>query len=393
MADAKVTEAFVTPALIKWARERRRLSPEAAANKLKVKLDALHAWEQGTKHPTLRQAKELAHIFSVPFGYLYLSEPPQEQLPIPDLRTVSGSGPTDLSPEFIDVLNDVLRKQAWYRQELESQGAQTLTFIGRFKPDADMNIVAANIRDTLGLTDELRQSSRSWDDFLTRLTAQTEGIGVLVMRTGMVQNNTHRTLNVDEFRGFAISDDLAPIIFINGRDAKAAQIFTLAHELAHLWFGASGISNPNYRHKPSEQPIPVERASDAVAAETLVPEATFRSRWNGNGDIEMTTQRLAEFFRVSTIVVLRRAYELGEIDQQTFWDYYDKEVANRRPIRGTGGNYYTNVVASNSATITRAVITAVWEGRTSHNEAARLLNVAPSSLDGVSEKVFGGPIP
>jgi transcriptional regulator with XRE-family HTH domain len=70
------TEAFITPGLVRWARERVRRSPEEAASRLGVKPEQWEAWESGDRRPTLRQAQALARSLYIPFGYLYLPTPP-----------------------------------------------------------------------------------------------------------------------------------------------------------------------------------------------------------------------------------------------------------------------------------------------------------------------------
>lgn len=105
-----MNEAFINSNMLRWARERTLGSIEDAASSLKVKVEKLAAWERGEVRPTFRQAQDLAKKLKVPFGYLYLSEPPDEVLPLPDLRTTSGSSPRKPSPDFLEVLYDALRK-------------------------------------------------------------------------------------------------------------------------------------------------------------------------------------------------------------------------------------------------------------------------------------------
>lgn len=371
-------EALVTPELVTWAREREGLSPEKAAQRIDARLDS---WEKGLARPTFRQAEDLAQKLHIPFGYLFLSAPPVEELPLPDLRTAAHEPPLEPSPELSDLLQDVLRKQEWYRDYRQDEGAQRLPFVGRYSIGDDGDRIATDIRGTLGVNEEMRAKAKTWEDFLRALIRQAESAGVLVLRSGVVGNNPHRTLNVEEFKGFAINDDLAPLVFINAQDWKAAQIFTLAHELAHLWIGQSGISNVDYRKRSSEQQNRIERLCDQVAAETLVPKEHFLSQWEDRSAVDENLETLARRYRVSQFVILRRAYENDKVAADEYRHYYAELVAKvkGRSTKG-GGNFYANLAARNSSTLTLALLTATAEGRVSHRDAARLLNVRIKTL-------------
>ncbi len=386
---AKYTKALVTPQLIQWARERHHLAIVTAAKKLTIKPDKLEAWEKGNERPTFRQAQILAQKLHIPFGYLFLSVPPVEKLPLPDLRTVAGAPPYPPSPDFSDLLNDVLRKQQWYREYQESEGAQPVPFVGRFTLSNNPETIAIDIRDTLGINDKMRQESENWELFLRDFIRRADSAGVLVLRSSIVGNNTSRPLNVEEFRGFAISDDLAPVIFINGQDAKAAQIFTLAHELAHLWIGESGISNPDYKKRSSQQQHLIDRFCDQVAAETLVPKQDFLSRWQDNKTLNDNLQALAAQYRVSSFVVLRRAYENGKLTTEDYDAHYQELLANPKRIKGTkgGGNFYLSLLARNSNTLTITLLVATAEGRVSQRDTARLLNVKIKTLPAIQNEL------
>ena len=246
-------EALVTPKIITWARERAELDVEETAKKLGVAATRLTAWENGHSHPSLKQAENLANKLNIPFGYLYLTDPPIEELPLADFRTVSGAPRRKPSPAFLDVLNDALRKQEWYHDYLAVQEYDPIEFVGKFSPDSDTDEIAEDIRATLGVNDELRDRVSGWEQFLTELVRAAESKGILVLRSGVVGSNTHRSLSVSEFRGFTLSDSLAPLIFLNAKDAKTAQIFTLVHEMAHLWTGQTGVSNSDYWTRSSAQ--------------------------------------------------------------------------------------------------------------------------------------------
>lgn len=385
-----MTEAFITPKVITWALRRAGMTEAEAAKRVQVPEPHLAAWERGESRPTFRQAENLAHTLHIPFGFLFLSEPPKLELPLPDLRTVNGASPEELSPEFYDVLNDALRKQEWYRSYLESEGAKPLPFIGRFSPASSVDVIAAEIDDTLAISREIRRNADTWEEFLRDFILKAEAIGVLVLRNSVVGNNTHRPLDVNEFRGFAISDDIAPLIFLNGADAKSAQIFTLAHELAHLWMGQSGISNPDYQKRASAQNHPIERVCNSVAAQALVPRQDFLSGWNSGLSLEGNLDQLTRHFKVSRLVVLRRAYELDRINDSEYWDYFHQIMPMDGKAAGQGrGDFYRNLLVRNSRTFTTRLVEAVLQGTVSDRVAAGLLNVQVPTFHQFTRELTG----
>lgn len=388
------TEALVTPQLIQWARQRYYPNLVLAAKKLSVTPDKLSSWERGDERPTFRQAQSLAQKFHIPFGYLFLPDPPVEQLPLPDFRSVPTAQKRSPSPEFIELLNDVLRKQEWFREYQENEGARPVPFIGRFTSHADPEKVAKDIRETLGINDEMRQSTENWEQFLRNFIHKSEAAGVLVLRSGIVKNDVRRTLNVQEFRGFAISDKLAPAVFINGQDAKAAQIFTLAHELAHLWVGQSAISNPDYTRRSSQQD-PIDRFCDQVAAETLLPKQDFLFYWKDHKSLVENLGALAVQYRVSQFVVLRRAYDNDKLTDVEYQRLYRELLATPRPQgkKDGGGDFYRVLLARNSNTFTMTLLAAAAEGRVSRMDTARLLNVKVGTVRSVQNKLLLGGLP
>ncbi len=383
-----MTEAFITPRLVRWARERHHLSLVEAAEKLHIGIDRLEAWENGKGRPTIRQAQELARRLRVPFGYLYLSSPPEESLPIPDLRTVKDQPALPPSADFYDLLSDVISKQEWYREYLEAEGSESLAFVGRYTVQADVETVAEDIRQTIGITQQMRDDAGNPERFLRNFIRNSEDAGILVLRSGIVGNNTQRVLEVTEFRGLVISDNLAPLVFINSRDARTAQVFTLGHEIAHIWVGQTGVSNPKYRN-PNEA-NEIEQYCNAVAAEVLAPKADFLESWNLNKKVDENVQNLRARYRVSWIVVLRQALNTSLIDHPTYWEHYDNMI-NTPPTPSTakGGDFYNNLLARNSVSLTHSVMSALAQGRTTYSEAASLLNVRLTTLTGIADSLYG----
>ena len=387
--------ALVTPDLLAWARERGGIGAEDLAKKLNVKAEAVFDWEAGERQPTFRQAQRFAQALHVPLGYLYLPEPPIQELPIPDFRTIPGRPPREPSPDLLDLLNGVLGKQQWFREYRESEGFEELPFVGRFSPSDPEDQVAGDIRDVIDVIGA-RQRGSNWDDFLRELTRNVDQSGIMVMRSGVVGNNNRRPLDVEEFRGFSVSDYFAPLIFINGRDSKGAQIFTLVHELAHIWIGQGGISDPDYSLSFEQQDNAIERFCNRVSAETLVPSHDFAARWRADSSSwEARLDRLTNHYKVSTIVVLRQAYDLDFMPRASYQELYDRLVQRSGKVESdgeSGGNFQYTLTARNGAAFTEAVISSTAEGSLLSRDAADMLGVKVKTLPAIAEHLFGSPL-
>ena len=235
--------------------------------------------------------------------------------------------------------------------------------------------MAQRLRETLGLSTEARRQMPTWTDALRQLIAKAEDAGVLVMVSSVVGSNSHRKLDVGEFRGFALADGLAPLIFMNGADSKAAQMFTLAHELAHVWLGATGVSDTQAGQVPEQQ---TERWCNQVAAELLMPLEELRAARNPNAPIPEEIRRLAREFKVSTLVALRRLFDAGTINRAALWQHYREEQERLRTLKersSPGGDFYRSLSARTSKRFARAIVSSTLEGLTSFPDAFRMLGM------------------
>lgn len=365
------TYARINPDILTWARERAQLSVSALASKLKVQENKINAWEQGDKPPTFKQAQEFATRTHIPFGYLYLNRPPEETLPLPDLRTVGGRHPGRPSPELIEMAQIVLRRQEWYAEYLRDQGVENNPHVGRFTPSSNILDVVRDMRQILDVP--AHPNRGDWEDYLRLLINKIEGVGILVMRQGFIGHYT-RPLSVQEFRGFAISDPLAPVIFLNQADAPSARLFTLIHELTHIWIGKSGISDANPDTHQKE-----EIFCNAVAAEFLVPEIEFQAHWRDIEDWKENLAPLEAHFRVSTWVIARRALTLGKItrdDYRNYIHYIQEQYKNRERSLG-GPTYYRTRKGQISEAFSKALVSEALSGRVLLRDAGSLLNMKP----------------
>lgn len=383
--------AYITPELAKWARERAGMSVEQLAGTLKIDSRTIAAWETGQQFPPFHRAEKLADKLRIPFGYLFLSKPPKEDFPLPDLRTVGNVAVSKPSLDFIEVMNDALLKQQWYSEYLQESGAKRLSFVGSNRMSDGVQQVAASVSKVLRVDDAARASCRSWQDFLTYIVQASEGLGVLVMQRGIVGNKTKRRLDVNEFRGFVIADKFAPLVFINARDAKAAKNFTIIHELCHLWIGQSGISNPNLRSRSADEANAVERFCNQVAAEVLAPRVVLLRRWQSGSGIDDNIVKLARHFRVSRYVVARQAAEASRITFQQYVDYLDRNPWFLKAATTEGeeksGNFYNTFGARNSKRLISGVLTALGQSRITFRSASELLGVKIATLKKVAERI------
>lgn len=368
------THARVNPQLLTWARERARLTPAALAARLKVTAERLTAWERGDRPLTFKQAQNIAAKTRVPFGYLYLKHPPQETLPLPDLRTVGGQHPERPSPELIEMAQIVLRRQAWYAEYLRDQSIDRNTNVGRFKSTASIDDVVRDMRRVLHVAPHPERGT--WEDYFRDLVTRIEQAGVLVMRQGYIGHHT-RPLSVQEFRGFAVADPRAPVIFINQADAPCARLFTLIHELAHIWIGKSGVSDASPATHRREEVF-----CNAVAAEFLVPREEFLAIWQETGHWKDNLPTMESHFRVSTWVVARRALTLHKISDAEYQAYIDhlREQYRLKETREGGPTYYRTRKGQISESFSRAVVSEALSGRVLLRDAGNLLGMKPDKI-------------
>ncbi len=357
----------IQPKMLRWAVERSGKTSENISKKF-PKYDF---WCRGEVNPTFKQLENFAKSTYTSIGFFFLQNPPVENVPIPDFRTVGNNSIGQPSPDLLDTIYMCQQRQEWYRNYLRSIGGQVCLFVGSAKKTNKVKKIAADIRDALGFNIEERRQMKTWTDALRGFIEQADNLGILVMVNGVVGNNNTRKLDPQEFRGFALADHMAPLVFINGADTKAAQMFTLAHELAHIWLGQSGVSDAQAVQIPENS---IEQWCNLVAAELLVPLDMVKKEYQKNNLLKDESSRLARYFKVSTLVVLRRIYDSGGLTKDQFWQAYHEEIERLTTLKsGTGGNFYLTQAARVSKRFARALVVSTLEGQTLHRDAFRML--------------------
>ena len=372
------------PDVLRWARERAELTDDALAGKVNLRVDRVLEWERSGQI-SMAWAERLAGATHTPLGYLFLSFPPDEPLPIRDFRTRANTLPARPSADLLETVYAMQRRQEWMREELIDIGAEPLDFVGSHRPNGNLGAVVRAMRDALLLADDWAASSPTWSDALAHLRDSAEGAGILVVFNGIVGNNTSRKLDPSEFQGFALVDEYVPIIFVNNADFKAAQMFTLAHELAHIFIGEEGVSALESLLPPEDD---VEQLCNKIAAEFLVPESEFLEFWDYASEYRNPYQQTARHFKVSWIVIARRALDLGKIDRDEFFDFYHgNKTQGNRSRQTTGGDFWKTQRWRIGLRFAETVVRAVRAGRLPYREAYALTGLNGDTFANMPEKM------
>lgn len=366
----------IQPEIISWALRQTR--EEKLGDKL---MNNITQWLNGTKTPTFSQIEEFSRKSNIPLGYFFLQTPPEEQIKLLEYRTVDSIQFANPSRDLIDTIHEMERIQDWMRDYRQELGFDTLPIVGCVKSVKDIDIIVDRIRKDLGLDHNWYENCRDARDAFNYIRERLNICGVVVMMKGVVGSNTHRALDVNEFRAFAMLDEWAPLIFINAVDSLGARIFSLLHEAAHIWSGEDDLFND--RKGRVDGVSAMEVICNAVAAELLVPKSIFLNKWNAgrsDGDLSATITELAKYFCCGENVIARKALDCKKIEKgiydqivQTAIDNYNQSKEEREEH---GGNYYNTMGSRLDGCFVKALCESIHIGRTSYTEAYRLTNTS-----------------
>jgi Zn-dependent peptidase ImmA (M78 family) len=366
-----MTTVAVNKEVLCWAMGRSGLTVEDLQNKF----PKIEQWTSGKSQPTLRQLESLAKVTSTPLGFFFLKSPPEERLPVPHFRTLGDEDVHKPSPELLETVHLMQQRQSWMREYLIEQGRERILFVQSARLNEQPALIAKQIRHILDFDEGWAASYSTWTDALKALREAIEAAKILIVVNGIVGNNTHRKLDPSEFRGFVLVDDYAPLVFVNGADTKAAQMFTLAHELAHVFFGSSAAFDLREMSPAND---PMEKACNSVAAEFLIPESQLRRIWPSVNNETEPFQAIARRFKISALVAARRALDLHLINRSDFLEFYrayqqdERRTAASRP---DGGDFYANQNLRVGQRFVSTVIRAVKEGKLLYTEAYKLTSL------------------
>jgi Zn-dependent peptidase ImmA (M78 family) len=378
-----MAEVAVSERVLRWALARSNRT----VGDLTGKFPKIQEWLSGENRPSLRQVEALAKATLTPLGFFFLAEPPEDRLPIPYFRTLGDTGLRGPSPDLLDTLHAMQQRQTWMREYLIEDEQKPLPFVKSATIREQAKSIAQRMRDLLGFEAVWAARQRTWTDALGQLREKMETVGILVVTNGIVGNNTHRKLDPGEFRGFVLVDEYAPLVFVNGSDSKAAQMFTLGHELAHVFLGSSAAFDLRQLQPANNT---TEIACNQVAAEFLVPEDNLRALWKSVSSLSKPFLAIARQFKVSELVAARRALDLNLIKRDQFFEFYEQYQQSDWHLRSKGsdsGNFYNNQNFRVGRRFASTVIRAVREDKLLYSEAYKLTDLYGKTFDQYVSKI------
>ena len=351
-------------------------------------------WIDGTKRPTFNQIEAFSRKANIPLGYLFLETPPDEDIALLDYRTIDSFELSKPSRNLIDTIHEMDSIQNWMREYRLEIGWNPLPFVCSMNSISDIDAIVLAIRKELELEKSWYEDFSGAYDAFKFVRSLLEKNGVIVMLNGVVGGNTHRVLSIEEFRAFAMVDKYAPLIFINNSDSQGAKLFSLFHEIAHIWIGENDLFNDR---RNNQNVKPIEVLCNAVASELIVPYSEFANKWNGSQieDVRARISEVASIFNCGESVIARKALDARFINSALYSAVIDdainayKELRNKQ--KSSGGNYYNTVVSRLDGCFVRALCDSVNNGRTTLTEACRLTNTNRITFPEIASR-FGGVV-
>lgn len=378
----------VNPTILNWLMQEAQQGNVGSSI-----IDLIKEWISGEKEPTFSQIEKVSKKINIPFGYFFLEKPPLEKCKIVDFRTVDSISIHNPSRDLIDTVDLMSGIQEWMAEYNKENGASEYKFVGSIKTTDSVIPAAKTIREDLNLRLNWFEDFRNAREAFNSLRNTIADIGVIVMMNGIVGNNTHRTLNVSEFRAFALTDPYAPLIFINSRDADNGKLFSLLHELVHVWIGKDNFYNDVYG--VSQKVSKEEQFCNAVAAEILVPDSIFIDEWsNQTGSNEAIIYELEKKFICSRFTLLIKAFNTHRIEKAEFnrllnlfkGQFETMQNQKQGEISG-GGDFYRTLATKWDRKVIQAMYAGVQSGRNQYRDVYRLTNTTGKTFHELVRKV------
>ncbi len=385
-------KAYITPKILTWARESARMPLDVAASKIGKSIEIIEEWESGVSQPTIKQAEKIAKIYKRPFALFFLPEIPKDFYPLQDFRK---SDSIKLTTGSVFIVREIQQKQAWLSDVLQENGEEKLPFIGKYTIKDSPEKVAKDILSTLNINPSNYTETNPIKEWVNK----AELSGIYISRTSFIHSRL--TLDKNEIQGFAIADPYAPFIFVNSKDWAAPQLFTLIHEIAHLWVSETGISNEIEFEQAKSKAHPVEIFSNEVAANILMPKELIFSLDSRIFDNSKEVFNTAKVLGVSSFALLFRAFNLEIIDVKKYNSLKNQatidfnaflkreELKKEKQKEQKGGpNPYLLRLNKNSRLFTQFVLDGFKSGFVEPTQASFLLSTPINKFNKLESQLY-----
>ena len=381
---------IVKPIIIQWAIQ----SAGKDVRGLSDKFDKIDKWTSEESELTVSELNKLSKELRIPFGYFFLGEPPDEDIQLLKYRTVDNEEQAKPSRELIDTIKYMEKRQSFMRDALIEDGFLPHEFVGSAAIKDNPEDLAVKITQELKLKKDWNKNNPAAFNVLREAISN---LGILVMQNGVVGNNNHRVLNVAEFRAFVLIDEYVPLIFLNARDSANAKVFSLCHELVHIWLGVDELYNDNFTTNQIFNNGQLESFCNEVAAEMLLPLSSIQSALDPQNDIYTNIKHISKVFNVSELVVCIRLKTKKFINAKVFNEVYanlltemrDNLLGKQLQEKKSGGDYYATSGSRLDARFAATVSRKAREGRILYTEAYELVGAKGKTYDNLIKYVEG----
>ncbi len=371
----------ISPDVLRWVYQKALIGAPKS-------MSLLESWIAGAKIPTFNQIETVSRETRIPLGYFFLNNPPKENIPLLKFRTVNSERYSEPSRNLIDTIHDMEMIVDWMRRTLKDDDSEPCPVVGSCREARENSLIADYIREVLYLDLDWFGNYKNPEEAFKDIRERMNSIGVTVMQSGVVGNNTHRPLDAEEFRAFTIIDEYAPLIFINSTDSPRARLFSLFHEFAHVCIGIDSLYNVDNSSINDDNKIEV--LCNAVAGNLLVPEILLRQKWNDNIEAEELIASLADYFKCSQVVIARKAYDISLINKEKYNEVSknveEHYLKNRKQADKGGGDYYATAKSRMDHRFLRMLMESVAKGKTQYSEACRLTHTNRVTLSNLTEE-------
>ncbi|WP_158554235.1 ImmA/IrrE family metallo-endopeptidase [Macrococcoides goetzii] len=342
------------------------------------KFNSIDKWIKNDPSPTYNQVVELSNFLNVPFGYLLLDEPPNDEFEMLDFRTIGTKEINKPSRNLIDTVSDMKRRQEWMKNFLIQEGYEKNHLYNVLDNNDDIKKSVELVRRIINLENLwFLDIKNDYFKFIKELLSKN---GILIMQNGIVRNNTYRKLDVDEFRGFCLTDMYAPLIFINNNDSNNGKLFTLFHELIHVCLGEDTLYIDGLELNNKS-----EIFCNKIASELLIPTDYFLEMWNKNKSkiIIDKINELSYEFPVSNIAIARKSLDLKLINQDIYIEVEKKTNDVIKARKGSGGNFYNNNISRIDKNFILALSNKISNGESSFSDIYKLTGLKRNSFENI----------